>query len=133
MLNFLSTTNTINRLTIEISSQGTSQFALLRMSVNVLLGATKVSTTRSSSVSGLGAIGPVAAVVLITLSIEAARGSRPSSPRADHTAHRSENLGTARIVASRHGPLRSRLAGLKSSDAKDPPSKAIWPVATGRL
>src|SRR5664279_4569540 len=48
MPSFLSTTVTMARLAIAISIQGTHQLALRRMSVNVLLGATKVSTTRSA-------------------------------------------------------------------------------------
>src|ERR1022692_3627580 len=48
MPSFLSTTVTMARLTMAISIQGTHQLALRRMSVKVLLGAMKVSTTRSA-------------------------------------------------------------------------------------
>src|SRR5271165_6249211 len=53
MPSFLSTTNTSAKLEIAISTNGSHQLALRRMSVNVLPGARKVSTTRSISDSGL--------------------------------------------------------------------------------
>src|ERR1035437_8510495 len=48
MPSFLSTIVTMARLAIAISIQGTHQLALRRMSENVLLGAMKVSATRSA-------------------------------------------------------------------------------------
>src|ERR1039458_3086469 len=57
MPSFLSTTNTIATLAIANSIQGTHQLALRRMSENVLLGATKVSTTRSAWERGGGSKG----------------------------------------------------------------------------
>src|ERR1035441_3695169 len=62
MPSFLSTTNTIAKPKMDISSHGTHQLALRRMSVNVLLGATNVSTKRSISVRGLFSSGTAATV-----------------------------------------------------------------------
>src|SRR5271157_4369625 len=64
MPTFLSTLKTSAKPKIDISTQGIHQLALRRMSVNVLLGATKVSTTRSTSESGLLSSGTVVAALM---------------------------------------------------------------------
>src|SRR5271165_3381355 len=65
MPSFWSTTYTSAKLEIAISTNGSHQLALRRMSVNVLRGATKVSTTRSTSESGGCSSGGAAAAELI--------------------------------------------------------------------
>jgi hypothetical protein len=58
---------------IDISSQGTHQLALRRMSVKVLLGATNVSTTRSISVRDLFSSETTAAVAFMKPSMRELR------------------------------------------------------------
>src|SRR5271166_5983210 len=65
MPSLLSTTYTSAKLEIAISTNGSHQLALRRMSVNVLRGATKVSTTRSTSESGGCSSGGAVAAELI--------------------------------------------------------------------
>src|SRR5271169_6062533 len=65
MPTFLSTTATMPMPTIAPSNQGSHQLALRRMSVKVLLGATNVSTTRSTSDRGWFSDGRVAVAELM--------------------------------------------------------------------
>src|SRR5450759_1654923 len=82
MPSFLSTTVTIARLAIASSIQGTHQLALRRMSEKVLLGATKVSTTRSTWERGGGSSGATELAELMRLLLLPTRAPNPGSAQA---------------------------------------------------
>src|SRR5271157_3675027 len=83
MPTFLSTVKTSANPAIDISTQGIHQLALRRMSVNVLLGATKVSTTRSTSESGLLSSGTVEVAALMGSPFSRTEQPRRSRARRD--------------------------------------------------
>src|SRR5271157_101773 len=95
MLTFLSTAKTSAKPKIDISTQGIHQLALRRMSVNVLLGATKVSTTRSTSESGLLSSGTAEVAELMGSPL-----SRTSQPRRSR-ARRNCTIGKRPTVSGR--------------------------------
>src|SRR5450759_2719649 len=82
MPSFLSTTATMARLAIASSIQGTHQLALRRMSEKVLLGATKVSTTRSAWERGGGSRGATELAELMRLLLLRTKALNPGCAKA---------------------------------------------------
>src|ERR1035441_1211641 len=124
MPSFLSTTITIATLAIANSIQGTHQLALRRMSVNVLLGAMKVSTTRSAWESGGCSTGATGLAELMgLLLLQTKYGCRPCESRRRISLRSNRNSARFRHPGENQVKKELMLPGYDRHSSSD---KEVW-------